>query len=451
MRSRIPKVLHPLAGKTLLTHVFDTVRGLQPAAVAVVLGHAGDQVRQHVPPDVSIARQGEQLGTGDAVRSAQSALPEDLDRVLVVYGDTALVRAETLQRVLDALDVAPASMLTGRLDNPFGYGRVFRNAQGRVEQLIEEAELTADQKQLDEVSCGVFAFRAPWLWDQLPRLARHPNGEYYLTDLMNAAADEGAPGVPILLDDPREGVGINDRQQLADAHGIVYERVRRRLLLDVGVSMPQPESVFVEPGVEVGPDTLLLPNTYLRGATRVGRDCTIGPNTELVDTQVGDGCQVAWSVLEGGVIRDRVHIGPFCHLRPGATLETDVHLGNFVEVKNSVLGAASHAGHFSYIGDAELGQRVNVGAGTVTCNFDGRTKSRTVIGDDAFIGSDTMLVAPVTLGAGVRTGAGSVVTRDVESGQLVVGVPARVVPGHARDGVASQQRTQAVGGGEEGA
>ncbi len=427
MRSRIPKVLHLLAGRPLLGHVLAAARGVDPVAVAVVLGHASEQVRRHLPPDVAIAMQGEQLGTGHAVHAAQVALPTDLDRILVVYGDTALVQTETLRRVLSALDDAPASMLTACLPDPFGYGRVFRDEHQRVTRLVEEVDLVGDEHQVAEVSCGTFGFRANWLWEHLPLLPRHTNGEYYLTDLMNLASAEGSPAIPVLLDDPREGVGINDRLQLADAHQIVYERERRRLLLRVGVTMPHPDSVFVEPGVKVGSDTVLLPNTHLRGATRVGRDCVIGPGTELVDSEVGDECQVAWSVLEGAVVEDRVHIGPYSHLRTGARVKSGVHLGNFVEVKNSTLGEGSHAGHFSYIGDADIGQRVNVGAGTITCNFDGHNKHRTVVGDDVFIGSDTMLVAPIQIGDRARTGAGSVVTRDVAADQLVVGVPARPV------------------------
>jgi bifunctional UDP-N-acetylglucosamine pyrophosphorylase/glucosamine-1-phosphate N-acetyltransferase len=355
------------------------------------------------------------------------------------------VRAETLRALLAALDDAPAALLIARLADPRGYGRVVRDLAGRVARLIEEAELRPEQRDLNEVVGGALAFRAGWLREHLGRLRPHPNDEYYLTDLIGIAADTGAPTRAVECDDPAEAVGINDRLQLADAHRIVYERERRRLLLDIGVSMPQPESVFVEPGVVVGRDCVLLPNTFLRGSTRVGESCVIGPSSELVDTVVGDGCRVAWSLLEQATLADDVRVGPFSHLRPGARLQPGVRLGNYVEVKNSVLGAGTHAGHFSYLGDAELGERVNVGAGTVTCNFDGRDKHRTVVGDGAFIGSDTMLIAPVRLGDGARTGAGSVVTRDVDDGQTVVGVPAREIPrrGHpaspsqaVRDGVA---------------
>ncbi len=443
MRSRTPKVLQPLAGQPLLCHVLAATAGLSPHATVVVLGHASDQVRAVIPSGVTVALQNEPLGTGHAARCGLAALPASVDQVLVVYGDTALVRAETLRSVLAALAEAPVTLLTARLAEPRGYGRVIRDAAGWVRQLIEEAELKPEQRSLDEVVGGVLAFDATWLSERLPLLAPHPNGEYYLTDLVKRATDEGTPARAVAADDPTEAIGINDRLQLAQAHEVIYSRVRRRLLLEVGVSMPQPASVFVEPGVAVGPDTVLLPNTHLRGTTQVGSGCVIGPSTELVDTQVGDDCRISWSVLEQAVVRDDVQIGPFCHLRPGTLLESGVRLGNFVEVKNSRVGEATHAGHFSYIGDAELGRRVNVGAGTVTCNFDGVSKHRTIVGDDVFIGSDTMLVAPVQLGAHARTGAGSVVTHDVKDGQLVVGVPARPVPGRSPRQSSAEESSEA--------
>jgi len=428
MRSSLPKVLHPLAGRPLLAHVLAAAAPLGSGGTVVVLGHAGERVREQIPADAAVAWQPEPLGTGDAVRYGLAALPAAADALLVVYGDTALVRTATLRTLIDALGAAPAALLTARLDDPRGYGRVLRTPGGAIERLIEERELANDGRDLQEVVGGALAFRAGWLRERLPRLPRHANGEYYLTDLITWASEEGTPATALPAEDAAEALGINDRLQLAEAHRVVYERVRRSLLLDVGVSMPQPETVFVEPGVEVGQDTVLLPHTHLRGRTRVGAACVLGPGTELLDTSLGDRCRVSWSVLEGSSVGDEVQIGPYCHLRRGTRLDDGVKLGNFVEVKNSRVGQGTHAGHFSYIGDADLGRQVNVGAGTVTCNYDGARKHRTVIEDDVFVGSDTLLIAPIRLGSGSRTGAGSVVTRDVKPGQLVVGAPARPVP-----------------------
>lgn len=431
MRSRLPKVLHPLAGRPLLWYACAATRDLGTSRI-VVVGQDAESVRKAVPSDFASRLQARPGGTADAVRAAIPALPPDLGYLLVVYADTALVRPSTLRRLLAELDHAPAALLTARLSDPRGYGRVFRDPGGRVARLVEQRELREEERAADEVVGGALAFRFEWARDRLAALQPHHGGEYYLTDLITVAAQEGTPAIPIVAEDPSEAVGINDRLQLAHAHRLIYERVRRRLMLEDGVSMSHPESVFVEVGVEVGPDTVLLPNTFLRGETRVGANCVIGPNTELMDTRVGDFCHVGWSVLEGSDVADHVHIGPFSHLRPGARIDERVHLGNFVEVKHSQVGAGTHVGHVSYLGDSQIGRDVNVGAGTITCNYDGQRKHRTVVGDGAFIGSDTMLVAPVTLGDGARTGAGSVVTRDVADHQLVVGAPARPVPGKVR-------------------
>ncbi|HNR46705.1 MAG TPA: DapH/DapD/GlmU-related protein, partial [Anaerolineaceae bacterium] len=274
-----------------------------------------------------------------------------------------------------------------------------------------------------------YCFRANWLWSALRRIPLSPKGEYYLTDTVALAVAEGLAVQAVCLDDPTEAMGINTRVHLAEAEALLRRRTNTALMLS-GVTLIDPDHTYIEPGVQIGADTIIYPNTYLRGATRIGSGCAIGPNTILEDTTVGDRCTILAAVTEKAVIEDEVSMGPFCRLRKGAHLQRGVHMGNFGEVKDSTLGPGTKMGHFSYIGNAQIGANVNIGAGTITCNYDGEHKHPTEIGDEVFIGSDTMLVAPVKLGAGARTGAGAVVTHDVAPGEIVVGVPARPLRKH---------------------
>nr|MDQ3328172.1 bifunctional UDP-N-acetylglucosamine diphosphorylase/glucosamine-1-phosphate N-acetyltransferase GlmU [Chloroflexota bacterium] len=314
-------------------------------------------------------------------------------------------------------------------------GRIIRDSAGRVSGIVEEKMATPRQLEIPERNSGVCAFRAEWLWQRLATLQRSSIGEYLLTDLTARAVSDGEnndhwPVSAVQLEDPTEAMGINTRVQLAQAEQVARRRLLHDLMLS-GVTVLDPDTTYVHVGVEVGVDTTLLPGTHLTGATRIGADCTIGPSATLDETWVGDGCTVQWSVVERSRIEDGADVGPYAHLRRGSHIGRGVHIGNYVETKNTVIGAGSASGHVSYLGDAKIGEDVNIGAGTITANYDGVRKNTTTIGDGAFIGVDTILRAPVEVGANGRTGAGSVVTRDVPPDRLVVGVPARLVPEHA--------------------
>jgi len=381
---------------------------------------------------VEVVLQAEQLGTGHAVLQARDALQDRADVVVVLYGDTALLRIETLRRMIAATADAALVLLTFiRGSSPVHdavsatYGRIDRDQTGHVIGIIE---LPGPKRydEIIEVNAGVMVARADWLWEQIGRLPKSEKGEYFLTDLVGPTVAAGHRVDAVQPADPDEILGVNTQSQLADVNRIAMDRIRSRLL-ESGVRMLDPTTVYVDSTVEVGPDAVIQPNTHLRGRTSIGSGSEIGPNSIVEDTVIGERCRVVASVLEQSWVGNGVTIGPFAHLRPGARIDDDVELGNYAEVKASTIGARTMMHHMSYIGDAEVGADTNVGAGTITCNYDGQQKHRTVVGDGVFIGSDTMLIAPVTLGDGARTGAGSVVNRDVAPGQLVVGVPARPI------------------------
>jgi bifunctional UDP-N-acetylglucosamine pyrophosphorylase/glucosamine-1-phosphate N-acetyltransferase len=427
MRSKMPKMLHPLGGKPLVLHALDAAAALGGELPIVVVGHGEDVVRQAVGPKARFAVQEQMLGTGHAVMAAETAAREaGAELVLVSYADMPLVRTETLRKLLETQQAnpGPMSMVTVILDDPHGYGRVIRRADGSVAAIVEEAVATAEQLAIRELNVSLFCFRADWLWGALKRIQVSPKGEYYLTDVVEIAVRDGLRVAAFAAADPDEMVGINTRVHLAEAEAILRKRTNLRLM-EAGVTLIDPASTYIEPGVVIGQDTVIWPNTYLKGSTVIGAGCVLGPDTIIEDSQIGDNCRILASYLESSTLEDEVKMGPFCHLRPKAYLARGVKMGNFGEVKGSYLGQGVHMGHFAYIGDAEIGAHTNIGAGTITCNFDGKGKFKTVIGEEAFIGSDTLLVAPLTIGAHARTGAGSVVTHDVAAGTTVVGVPAR--------------------------
>jgi bifunctional UDP-N-acetylglucosamine pyrophosphorylase/glucosamine-1-phosphate N-acetyltransferase len=428
MKSRRPKVLHRILGRPMLSYAIETARAVSPNPPAVVIGYMADEVRNALGGDgVLYVVQEEQLGTGHAVSQVMPLLRDKAHMVLVTYGDMPLLRVETLRRMVELHKShrSPVTMLTVKMDDPHGFGRVIRGESGGVLRIVEEAHATPEERSIRELNAGVYVFDADWLWEHLPRLPLSPKGEYYLTDLVGMAADEGNPAMPLTVDDPDEVIGVNTRVHLAQVAEVLRRRINERWMLD-GVTIVDPASTFIEPTVTIGRDTVIYPNTHLRGKTTIGEDCEIGPNTIIVDSVLGNRCEVKLSVVERAELEDDVDIGPFAHLRKGAHLARGVHLGNFGEVKNSYLGPGTKMGHFSYIGDATIGENVNIGAGTITCNYDGEKKNPTYIEDDVFIGSDTMLVAPVRVGKGSKTGAGSVVTRDIPPESLAYGVPARV-------------------------
>lgn len=427
MKSKLPKALHPLAGKPMVRYVLEAARAAagDESRCVVVVGHGADQVKAALGDGVDYAHQAEQLGTGHAVAQAQT-LASAAENVLVLNGDIPLITPSTISNLMQrhVEEQADLTFLTAQPLDPRGLGRVIRE-EGRVTRIVEEVESQSLAASDVEVNAGVYCFRGDWLWPQLGRLPKSSVGEYFLTDLISMAIAERSKVATVQTDDPQEATGINDRSQLARAEAVVRERVRQRHML-AGVTIVDPATAYIDDGVTIETDVIIHPNTILAGGTRIGPDCSVGPNSRLVDAVLGARCRVTESVVEGATLEDDVDVGPFSHLRPGSYICRGAHIGNYVEVKNSRVGANTKIGHFSYIGDAEIGADVNIGAGTITCNYDGRAKSRTVIGDGAFIGSDTMLVAPVEVGANARTGAGSVVNRNVPAGELVVGAPARI-------------------------
>lgn len=428
MKSNLPKVLHPLLGKPMLAYAVAAAQEAAGAPPVVVVGHQAERVRQaFAATGVRFVVQDPPLGTGHAVQQAQQAA-QDARWVLVTNGDMPLLRGETLRRLVEAqrTHAGPITMLTVAAEDPRGFGRVVRDEQGFVRAIVEEADATPEQKAIRELNVGAYCFDAAWLWAHLPRLPLSPKGEYYLTDLIGLAVAEGHSVQALTLDDPTEAIGVNTRVHLAEAVRVLQRRIHEHWML-AGVTIVDPDRTYIESTVTLGQDTVVWPDTYLLGETHIGEGCEIGPHTYIRDTRVGQRCKIFASVLEEAVVEDEVDIGPYGHLRKGAHLARGVHMGNFGEVKNAYLGPGTKMGHFSYIGDATIGAGVNIGAGTITCNYDGMRKHHTTIEDGVFIGSDTMLVAPVRLGKGARTGAGAVVTKDVPSFTLAVGVPARVI------------------------
>jgi bifunctional UDP-N-acetylglucosamine pyrophosphorylase/glucosamine-1-phosphate N-acetyltransferase len=425
MRSELPKVLHPLGGKPLLQYSLDLAASIDAEKPVVVVGHGADRVQQAAGEQARFAVQEQQLGTANAVQAAQAAATGEADLVVVISADMPLLRAETLQEMVarQAANPGPLTMLTVISDNPRGFGRVVRAADGSVAAIVEEAQATPEQLAIRELNVGAYCFRDSWLWQALQRVKMSPKGEYYLTDLVEIAVAEGQTVQALVAEDLNETIGINTRVHLAEAEAVLRSRINTGWM-EAGVTMIDPASTYIDAAVRIGRDTVIWPNTYLHGETVIGESCVIGPNSIIHDTRIGNRCKVLASVLEKAELEDGVDMGPFARLRKGAHLAEGVHMGNFGEVKDSYLGPGTKMGHFSYIGNAQIGAEVNIGAGTITCNFDGKNKFSTEIGDHVFIGSDTMLVAPVKIGEGARTGAGAVVTKDVPAGSTVVGVPA---------------------------
>lgn len=428
MKSELPKVLHQVAGRSLLWHCLRAIEAYTDEPPVVIVGHGAEAVIEVAGENVQFAVQEEQLGTGHAVMQAEKMLKGKTDLVLVISADMPLFTAETLAGLVETHNEndGPLTMLTVISEDPRGFGRIVRNEGGLVTAIVEEADCTPEQKLIKELNAGAYCFRAEWLWENLTNIPISAKGEYYLTDMVEIANQTGESVKALAIEDTTEAMGINTRVHLAEAETIMRQRINTKWMLE-GVTIIDPESTYIDAGAKIGTDTILQPNTYIHGDTVIGDNCLIGPNTLIRDSQVGNQCEVLASVLEYARIDDKVDIGPYGHLRKGAHLKEGVHMGNFGEVKNATLEKGSKMGHFSYIGDADIGKNVNIGAGTITANYDGKNKNHTEIGDDVFIGSDTMLVAPLKIGKGARTGAGSVVTKDVEEDTVVVGIPARAI------------------------
>lgn len=400
MRSDLPQVLHRLAGRAMVRHVVDAASALEPIGLAIVAGQDAGLVREAAGDEITYVTQEEPPGTGQAVRQAGSAVAGQADTVLVIPGDVPLLRPETLRQFVD------------------------HHWRG---QAVVTALNFPDQKTADMVISGLFCFRDEWLWPNLERLQPDASGEVDLADLVAIASAQGELAATWSGSDPLEVMSIDDRLKLAQGEAEMRRRINDHWLRS-GVTLVHPETTYIDADVEIGTDTVIWPNTYLQGQTRIGDACTIGPGSVIRDSTIGHRCKVEMSVIEQAIMEEDGDIGPFGHLRKGAHLGKGVHMGNFGEVKNSYLGPGVKMGHFSYLGDATVGAEANIGAGTITCNYDGQRKHRTIIGREAFVGSDSMLVAPVEIGDGAKTGAGSVVTHDVPAGGVAYGVPARVQP-----------------------
>jgi bifunctional UDP-N-acetylglucosamine pyrophosphorylase/glucosamine-1-phosphate N-acetyltransferase len=419
MHSDLPKVLQPLAGHSLLSHVLDAATALEPALIHVIYGHGGERVRTAVrAQNLRWVLQSKQLGTGHAVQQAMPGMPDD-HLVLVLYGDVPLIRTQTLRALLKLAGPKSIGLLTAKFADASGYGRIIRNAKGQVRRIVEQHDATAQERKIREANTGVLAAHASLLKRWLGKLKnRNAQQEYYLTDIIEMAAKDKIKVMPLIAPTSAEVLGVNDKLQLAGLES-EYRRMRARELMLAGVTVIDPERIDVRGAVSCGRDVVLDVNVLLEGPVQLGDGVQVGANCVLSQVKVGAGTHIKPNcVIERAEIGDACQIGPFSRIRPESTLHDGVHIGNFVEVKKSEIGTGSKANHLSYVGDAMVGAGVNLGAGTITCNYDGTNKWTTDIGDQAFIGSGVMLVAPVRIGAGATIGAGSTITHDAPAGKL---------------------------------
>lgn len=422
MKSKTPKVLHNICGSTMLSYVIDAADGAGVKKIIVVVGYGADWVAREVEGRAQVAHQAEQLGTAHALMQAGPFLSDFKGQLIVLCGDTPLIEASTISGLIKSHRDAGSmvTVLTAVMENPAGYGRIVRDNQGNVVKIIEQKDATPEEKQIREVNTGVYCFEADGLFKALNQLTpNNAQGEYYLTDIIERYAGEGRQVGAVTIENPVEITGINDRVQMAEVERYMRGRILKDLMLS-GVTVIDPPSTFIDRRAMVGRDTVIYPFTFIEGDTVVGEDCIIGPGSRLINAVVGNGVSIQNSVVSETSMEEGCSIGPFSHLRPGNVLGRGVRVGNFSEVKKSVIGDGSKVPHLSYVGDAAIGKNVNIGAGTITCNYDGRNKWPTRIDDDVFIGSNTNLVAPLDIGAGAVTGAGSTITRDVPAGALAV-------------------------------
>jgi len=426
MRSRVPKVLHLLAGRSMLDHVLAAVAEAGIEQPVVVVGHGAEQVEASVEGRATTVRQDSQNGTADAVRCGLEQIGDGAKQVLVAMGDAPLVPSALFTELLDAQAAGDAclALLASQPSDPSGYGRIVRDADGSVRGIVEEQDADAETMRLGEVNAGAYCFDAAWLRANIGAVPASRSGEHYLTDLVAMATANGGKVVVVSAPRAELAMGINDRSGLAAAERLMRDEIAERHLRN-GVTIVDPANTYIDAGVEIGEDARIEPWSVLSGTTTIARGAVIGPGAQVIDSQVGARTVVWSSVIESSTVAEDVQIGPYSHIRPGCDIGPRCRIGNFAELKMTRVGADTQIHHFSYLGDADLGDGVNIGAGAITANFDGTTKHRTTIGDGAFIGVDTMLRAPVSIGPGARTGAGAVVTRDVPAGETVVGMPAR--------------------------
>jgi len=425
MKSGLVKVLHPAAGRPMISWVVDAALAAGAAPTVLVVGHQAEEVRSVFSGAAGIrcAPQEEQLGTGHAVACAREELSGFSGTVLILCGDTPLLRGETLQGLaaFHRENGAALTVLTAVMDDPYGYGRVVRDTDGRVLRIVEQKDATPEERALCEINSGIYCMEADFLFANIDSLGSdNAQGEFYLTDLVSIAVQQGRVCLARPTDDPDEIMGVNDRAQLAEASRILRRRINCELMSS-GVSLLDPGHTYIDHGVRIGPDTVVYPNCSISGSSVIGSGCTIENGVSIAGCSIGDKCHIkAGSVLEDSELHSEVSVGPMAHLRPGTILSDHVKIGNFVETKKIVMGEGSKASHLTYLGDAEIGSNVNIGCGTITCNYDGVKKHRTVIGDDVFIGSDVQLVAPVSVGRNSLVAAGTTVTIDVPPDSLAL-------------------------------
>jgi bifunctional UDP-N-acetylglucosamine pyrophosphorylase / glucosamine-1-phosphate N-acetyltransferase len=434
MKSRRAKVLHELGGRPLIAHVVRTAQTFEPKTILVIVGHQAEEVEQAVLAEIgelaSFATQEKQRGTGDAVESARSQLESSDSLILLLSGDVPLIRAETLRKLIEHHQKtgAACTILGVRLENPTCYGRIIRDEQDRFEKIVEQKDASEEERKVREINSGIYCFESRDLFEALKRIEpKNQQGEYYLTDVAEILNSSGRKVEVFSHTDPREVSGINTRAELAEFENLLRRNAIRRLMTEVGVTFIDPSHAYVSPEAEIGRDTVIYPDVAIEGKAVIGEGCVIRSGARISNSKLGDNVTVKdYSIIVDSEIGSNCSVGPFAHLRMNATLEEKATVGNFVEVKKSRLKRGTKAMHLTYLGDATIGERTNIGAGTVTCNYDGKHKHETIIEDDVKIGSDTMLVAPVRVGSRSVTGAGSVVTKDVPPDSLVAGVPAEV-------------------------
>lgn len=435
MQSKRHKVVHPVCGKPMVLYTIDLLGSLSADRTITVIGHEADQVRDVVGPRVEYVMQNEQLGTGHAVMQTEPLIGGEDGEALVLYADMPLLTESTVRRVLEThrKTGAAATVLSAVVDRPHGYGRIVRDARGRVAAIVEEKDCNEEQRAIREINTGICCFDNRKLFAALRKVTNHnAQGEYYLTDVIGILRQEGERVEAVIAGDPAESSGVNDRIGLAEAEAIMRRRINRQHMAG-GVTLIDPESTYIEADVKIGRDTVIWPGSVLRGRTVIGEDCEIGPQADITDSVVGSGSKVNRAVLLEAETGEGTSIGPFAYLRPGTKLADGVKVGDFVEIKNASIGEGSKVPHLSYVGDAQIGAGVNIGCGVITANYDGVGKNRTVIGDGAFIGSNSNLIAPVSIGKGAYVVAGSTITSDVKDEDLAIARSKQVnKPGYAR-------------------
>ena len=423
MKSDLPKVLHKVAGISMLEHVFRSVNAINPEKTVTVVGHKAELVEQVLAGQTDFVRQTEQLGTGHAVMMAESVLENLTGQTLVIAGDTPLITGESLKNLIDfhINHKNVATILTAEADNPFGYGRIVRNQHGEVLKIVEQKDASDFEQQIKEINTGTYVFDNTSLFKALKNInTNNAQGEYYITDVIGIFRENGEKVGAYTLKDFDESLGVNDRVALATAEGVMRRRINKQHMVN-GVSFVNPDATYIDVDVEIAPEVQLEANVTLTGQTKIGAETILTNGTYIVDSEIGERAVITNSMIEESSVADGVTVGPYAHIRPGSSLAKDVHVGNFVEIKGSSIGENTKAGHLTYIGNSEVGANVNFGAGTITVNYDGQNKYKTIIGDNVFVGSNSTIIAPVELGDNSLVGAGSTIDKDVPANAIALG------------------------------